>query len=310
MSNRKKYWTNKIIRTIITAIGVTLIAFLILHLTPGDPARIMLGSYASEENLEAVREKYNLNEPLYIQYWAWISSLAKGDLGTSIRYNRSVNTLIKDRIGPTLVLTLTGLIISVVLGVVMGILAALKRNSWLDYLTTVQAIFWISIPSFWLGILFLYIFGLQLRWVPIAGMVSYTSVILPALSLGLRQEAWFARPMRAEMLEVLNQEYIRAAKAKGLKYYIVVTKHALRNALIPIITMLALRLPWIIGGSVVIEVVFSWGGIGSLLVNSVKARDYPVVQAILLLISIAVVLANLFADIIYTWVDPRIRTEG
>jgi len=310
MSNRKKYWTNKIIRTIITAIGVTLIAFLILHLTPGDPARIMLGSYASEENLEAVREKYNLNEPLYIQYWAWISSLVKGDLGTSIRYNRSVNTLIKDRIGPTLVLTLTGLIISVVLGVVMGILAALKRNSWLDYLTTVQAIFWISIPSFWLGILFLYIFGLQLRWVPIAGMVSYTSVILPALSLGLRQEAWFARPMRAEMLEVLNQEYIRAAKAKGLKYYIVVTKHALRNALIPIITMLALRLPWIIGGSVVIEVVFSWGGIGSLLVNSVKARDYPVVQAILLLISIAVVLANLFADIIYTWVDPRIRTEG
>ncbi len=310
MSNRKKYWTNKIIRTIITAIGVTLIAFLILHLTPGDPARIMLGSYASEENLEAVREKYNLNEPLHIQYWAWVSSLAKGDLGTSIRYNRSVNTLIKNRIGPTLVLTLTGLIISVVLGVVMGILAALKRNSWLDYLTTVQAIFWISIPSFWLGILFLYIFGLQLRWVPIAGMVSYTSVILPALSLGLRQEAWFARPMRAEMLEVLNQEYIRAAKAKGLKYYIVVTKHALRNALIPIITMLALRLPWIIGGSVVIEVVFSWGGIGSLLVNSVKARDYPVVQAILLLISIAVVLANLFADIIYTWVDPRIRTEG
>src|SRR6056297_3546185 len=310
MSNRKKYWTNKIIRTIITAIGVTLIAFLILHLTPGDPARIMLGSYASEENLEAVREKYNLNEPLYIQYWAWISSLAKGDLGTSIRYNRSVNTLIKDRIGPTLVLTLTGLIISVVLGVVMGILAALKRNSWLDYLTTVQAIFWISIPSFWLGILFLYIFGLQLRWVPIAGMVSYTSVILRALSLGLRQEAWFARPMRAEMLEVLNQEYIRAAKAKGLKYYVVVTKHALRNALIPIITMLALRLPWIIGGSVVVEVVFSWGGMGSLLVNSVLARDFPVVQAILLIIAAAVVLANLAADIIYSVVDPRIRTGG
>jgi len=310
MSKRKKYWANKALRTIITAIGVTLIAFLILHLTPGDPARIMLGPYASEDNLEAVRAKYNLDEPLHIQYLAWMSNLLKGDLGTSIRYNRSVNTLIKNRIGPTLILTMSGLLISVLLGVVMGILAALKRNSWLDYLTTVQAIFWISIPSFWLGILFLYIFGLKLRWVPIAGMVSFASVILPALSLGLRQEAWFARPMRAEMLEVLNQEYIRAAKAKGLKYYVVVTKHALRNALIPIITMLALRLPWIIGGSVVVEVVFSWGGLGTLLVNSVKARDYPVVQAILLLISIAVVLANLFADIIYTWVDPRIRMEG
>ena len=310
MSKRKKYWANKALRTIITAIGVTLIAFLILHLTPGDPARIMLGPYASEDNLEAVRAKYNLDEPLHIQYLAWMSNLLKGDLGTSIRYNRSVNTLIKNRIGPTLILTMSGLLISVLLGVVMGILAALKRNSWLDYLTTVQAIFWISIPSFWLGILFLYIFGLKLRWVPIAGMVSFASVILPALSLGLRQEAWFARPMRAEMLEVLNQEYSRAAKAKGLKYYVVVTKHALRNALIPIITMLALRLPWIIGGSVVVEVVFSWGGLGTLLVNSVKARDYPVVQAILLLISIAVVLANLFADIIYTWVDPRIRMEG
>src|SRR6056297_1896433 len=243
----KNHLVKRIILTLITAIGVTIIAFLILHLTPGDPARIMLGSYASEENLEAVRAKYNLDEPLHIQYIVWMENLVKGDLGTSIRYNRSVNTLIKNRIGPTLILTMSGLLISVLLGVVMGILAALKRNSWLDYLTTVQAIFWISIPSFWLGILFLYIFGLQLRWVPIAGMVSYTSVILPALSLGLRQEAWFARPMRAEMLEVLNQEYIRAAKAKGLKYYIVVTKHALRNALIPIITMLALRLPWIIG---------------------------------------------------------------
>jgi ABC-type dipeptide/oligopeptide/nickel transport system permease component len=146
--------------------------------------------------------------------------------------------------------------------------------------------------------------------VPIAGLMGFSSLILPALSIGLREEAWFARPMRAEMLEVLNQDYIKAAKAKGLKYSIVVMKHALRNALIPIVTMLALRLPWIIGGAVVIEVVFSWGGLGSLLVNSVLARDYPVVQSILLLISITVVLANLFADIIYAVVDPRIKQEG
>src|SRR6056297_1763176 len=305
----KNHLVKRIILTLITAIGVTIIAFLILHLTPGDPARIMLGSYASEENLEAVRAKYNLDKPLHTQYLVWMKNILSGDLGTSIRYNRSVNNLLGDRIAKTLLLTVTGLVFSIVFGVIFVILAALKRNSWLDYISTVQAMFWISMPSFWLGIILLYIFGLKLNLVPISG-TGWTALILPALTLGLRQEAWFARPMRAEMLEVLNQEYIRAAKAKGLKYYIVVTKHALRNALIPIITMLALRLPWIIGGSVVIEVVFSWGGIGSLLVNSVKARDYPVVQAILLLISIAVVLANLFADIIYTWVDPRIRTEG
>jgi ABC-type dipeptide/oligopeptide/nickel transport system permease component len=239
-----------------------------------------------------------------------MSNVIKGDFGTSIRYNRDVGTLIAERTGPTLALTGSGLLIAVIFGVLLGILAALKRNSFLDYFTTFQAMFWISIPSFWLGILLLYIFGLQLRWVPIAGLMGFSSLILPALSIGLREEAWFARPMRAEMLEVLNQDYIKAAKAKGLKYSIVVMKHALRNALIPIVTMLALRLPWIIGGAVVIEVVFSWGGLGSLLVNSVLARDYPVVQSILLLISITVVLANLFADIIYAVVDPRIKQEG
>jgi ABC-type dipeptide/oligopeptide/nickel transport system permease component len=307
---KKNYWIMRILRTIITAFGVTLIAFLILHLTPGDPARIMLGPYASEENLAAVRAKYKLDQPLHTQYISWMSNVIKGDFGTSIRYNRDVGTLIAERTGPTLALTGSGLLIAVIFGVLLGILAALKRNSFLDYFTTFQAMFWISIPSFWLGILLLYIFGLQLRWVPIAGLMGFSSLILPALSIGLREEAWFARPMRAEMLEVLNQDYIKAAKAKGLKYSIVVMKHALRNALIPIVTMLALRLPWIIGGAVVIEVVFSWGGLGSLLVNSVLARDYPVVQSILLLISITVVLANLFADIIYAVVDPRIKQEG
>jgi ABC-type dipeptide/oligopeptide/nickel transport system permease component len=299
----------RIIRTLLTVIGVTIIAFLILHLSPGDPAKIMLGQYASEENIQAVREKYNLNRPLHIQYSLWVKNILKGDFGTSLRYNRSVNKLITDRIGATLKLTVSGLIFSLVVGVFFGIMAALKRNSWLDYFSTVQAMFWISIPSFWLGILLLYVFGLKLGWVPIGGMVGYASLILPALTLGLRQEAWFARPMRAEMLEVLNQDYIKAAKAKGVKHYLVIIKHALRNALIPIVTMLALRLPWIIGGSVVIEVVFSWGGIGTLLVNSVLARDYPVVQAILLFISLAVVIANLLADIIYSKIDPRIGLE-
>ncbi len=310
MTKKQKYWIRRVVRTIITAFGVTLIAFLILHLSKGDPVKIMLGPYATEENVAALRAKYNLDEPLHVQYLTWIGNVLKGDLGNSIRYNRSVNELIGERIGPTLILTGSGLVIAVVFGVMLGISAALRRNSLLDYFSTFQAMFWISIPAFWLGILLLYIFGLQLRWVPIAGMTGFTSIILPALTLGLRQEAWFARPMRAEMLEVLNQDYVKTAKAKGLKYRIVIWKHALRNALIPIVTMLALRLPWIIGGSVVVEVVFSWGGIGSLLVNSVLARDFPVVQAILLIIAITVVLANLFADLIYSVIDPRIRTAG
>jgi ABC-type dipeptide/oligopeptide/nickel transport system permease component len=310
MSKKKNYWVSRIIRTIITAFGVTLIAFLILHLSKGDPVRIMLGPYASEENIAALRAKYKLDEPLHIQYLSWIGNVFKGDLGTSIRYNRSVNELIAERIGPTLILTGGGLVIAVGFGILLGISAALRRNSFMDYFSTFQAMFWLSIPTFWLGILLLYIFGLQLRWLPIAGMTGFASIILPVLTIGLQQEAWFARPMRAEMLEVLNQDYIKAAKAKGLKYSVVVWKHALRNALIPIITMLALRLPWIIGGSVVVEVVFSWGGMGSLLVNSVLARDFPVVQAILLIIAAAVVIANLLADIIYSVVDPRIRTAG
>lgn len=310
MSKKQVYWINKIIRTVITAFGVTLIAFLILHMGKGDPIKIMLGPYATEANTTALRAKYKLDQPLYVQYFTWVGNVFKGDLGTSIRYNRSVNDLIKERIRPTLILTGGGLFIAVTIGVILGVSAALRRNSFLDYFTTFQAMFWLSIPTFWLGIIFLYLFGLKLRWVPIAGMTGFASIILPILTIGLQQEAWFARPMRAEMLEVLNQDYIKAAKAKGLKYRVVVWKHALRNALIPIITMIALRLPWIIGGSVVIEVVFSWGGMGSLLVNSVLARDFPVVQAILLIIAAAVVLSNLAADLIYSVVDPRIRTSG
>jgi len=310
MSRRTKYILKRCLKTIPIVLGVTLIAFLILHLTPGDPAQIMLGPYATEANIQALKEKLNLDRPLPIQYLTWLKNIVRGDFGTSIRWNRPVTVVVAERIGITLILTSAGLFISVVLGVLLGVGAALRKNSWLDYLCTTQAMFWISMPSFWLGILLLYVFGLKLRLVPIGGMTGITSVILPALTLGLRQEAWFARPMRAEMLEVLNQEYIKAAKAKGVGRFIVVAKHALRNALIPIVTMLALRLPWIIGGSVVIEIVFSWGGLGSLLVNSVLARDYPVVQAILLLIAVAVVLANLLADILYTFVDPRINLEG
>jgi len=310
LKKRKNYIFRRILRAIFTSIGVTLIAFLILHLAPGDPIKIMLGPYATKENVEALRARYNLDKPLYIQYFTWIKNILTGDLGTSIRYNRPVSELIRERIGPTLILTGFGLLVAIVLGILFGTMAALKKNSILDYITTFQTMFWLSVPSFWLAIVFLYIFGLKLRWVPIAGMTSFSSTILPIMTIGLRQQAWFARPMRAEMLEVLSQNYIKALKAKGLKYEKIVWKHAFKNALIPIITMIALQLPWIIGGAVVIEVVFSWGGMGSLLVGSVLSRDYQVVQSILLIISLAVVSANLIADILYTFIDPRIRVEG
>lgn len=305
----KFYILRRIFRALFTAFGVSLVAFMILHLAPGDPVKIMLGPYATEENVKALRARYNLDKPLHIQYLTWIKNIFKGELGTSIRYNRPVSELLKERLGPTLILTGSGLLVAVTLGILFGTLAALKKNSILDYLTTFQTMFWLSIPSFWLAIVLLYIFGLKLRWVPIAGMTSFSSTILPILTIGLREQAWFARPMRAEMLEVLSQNYIKALKAKGVKYEKIIWKHAFKNALIPIITMIALQLPWIIGGAVVIEVVFSWGGMGSLLVGSVLSRDYQVVQTILLFISIAVVVANLLADILYSFIDPRIRTE-
>ncbi len=305
-----RYVLKRLVRTIPIVIGVTLVTFLILHLTPGDPVRIMLGPYATPENIAILRAQYGLDQPLPVQYLTWLGNIARGDFGTSIRYNRPVTELISDRIGITVLLTLSGLFISVTLGSILGILAALKQNSWLDYLCTFQAMFWISIPGFWLAIIFLYIFGLQLRWVPIAGLTGFVSLILPALTIGLQEEAWFARPMRAEMLGVLNEGYIKAARAKGVRYFQVVVKHALRNVMVPMITMLALRLPWVIAGSVVVEVVFAWGGMGSLLVNSVLARDYPVVQGVLLIIALSVVAANLFADLVYSLVDPRIRVEG
>ncbi len=310
MKSMPRFVVGRLLQTLPIAVGVTLVTFLILHLTPEDPARIMLGPYATEEAMSAIRKQYGLDQPLPVQYVTWLGNILRGDLGISIRYNRPVLELIRDRVLPTLVLTLSGLGIALFVGSILGILAALRQNSWVDYLCTVQAMLWISIPSFWLGILFIYFFGLQLRWVPIAGMGGFISLILPALTVGLQEEAWYARPMRAEMLGVLNEGYITAARAKGLQYWRGIFKHALPNVMIPMVTMLALRLPWVIGGSVVVEVVFAWGGMGSLLVNSVLARDYPVVQGILLMIAMTVVLANLFADLVYTLIDPRIRVKG
>ncbi len=309
MHGRNKYILEKFSGIIITMIGVSLIAFLILHLSPGDPVRIMLGHSATEENIIALRSRLNLDRPLYVQYISWITNVIQGDLGISIRYNRPVIDLIRERIGITLLLTGTAIVLSVFGGILTGVISAIKRNTWIDYLGTIQTMFWISVPPFWSGILLLYLFGLKLRWFPITGMVGFRSLVLPALALALAQQAWFARPMRSEMLEVINQDYIKAAKAKGVKNSLVIFKHAMRNALIPIVTMLALRLPWIIGGSIVIEKVFGWSGMGSLLINSVFARDFPVVQAILLIISFAVIFANLLADILYSLIDPRIRVE-
>lgn len=310
MKSTPRFVLGRLLQTIPIAFGVSLVTFLILHLTPGDPARIMLGPYATEEAMATIRKQYGLDQPLPMQYVTWLGNILRGDLGISIRYNRPVVELVRDRVFPTLVLTLSGLGIAVFAGSILGILAALRQNTWVDYLCTVQAMLWISVPSFWLGILFIYLFGLQLRWVPIAGMGGFVTLILPALTIGLQEEAWYARPMRAEMLGVLNEGYIKAARAKGLQYWRVIFKHALRNVMIPMVTMLALRLPWVIGGSVVVEVVFAWGGMGSLLVSSVLARDYPVVQGILLMIAMTVVLANLFADLVYTLIDPRIRVKG
>lgn len=305
-SPRKRFIIKRILKSIPVILLATMVVFSILHLAPGNPAAIILGPQATPEAIAAMEKELGLNRPIYVQYVDWIAGILQGDWGTSIRWGTPVLTLIKRRVPPTLLLMTSSMILSIVLGVSLGVLGALKRNSIFDYASTVMALFWRSFPSFWLGILFLYLFGLKLGWFPIGGYQGLISLVLPMLVLGLRLQAIIARLTRSSMLDVMNKDYIKTAKAKGLGNRAVIVKHGLRNALIPVITIVALRIPWLFSGAMVTETVFSWPGMGRLIVSGVNMRDFPVVQGCVLLMSVSVIVGNLVADILYTFVDPRI----
>jgi len=304
----QSYLTQRLILSIPVIIGVTLIVFAILHLTPGDPVRIMAGPRASEERVQEISAQLGLDRPIPVQYVRWLWHVVQGDLGTSIAAKRPVVQMIGERLPFTLRLALLSLVISVLLGIPLGVLAAVKHHQWLDHLITFSSLFWFSIPGFWLGLMLILIFGLWLRWTPISGHQGMAALILPVMTLALPQMGIMARLMRTEMVEVLQGEYIKTAHAKGLYPLLITYRHALRNALIPVAVLIFLSLPWLIGGSVVIETVFAWPGVGRLMVQALTQKDFPVVQGLLLVIALTTVLANLLGDIVTAFLDPRIQS--
>ena len=291
----------------LVVLGVVSIVFLLLHLVPGDPVEIMLGESASAGDRLALRSALGLDRPLHEQYLGYIGGLAQLDLGTSIHYRQPVTDLLLDRLPATGLLAGVTLLLTVVLAVPLGIVAALRRNTRWDTAAMGFSLLGVSIPNFWLGPLFILVFSLWLGWLPVSGQGGVASVILPALTLGTGLAAVLSRMVRSSMLEVLHEDYLRTARAKGLSPRRVILRHALRNAMLPVITLMGLQLGALLAGAVITETVFSWPGVGLLTIEAIQSRDYPVVQACVLLISITYVIVNLLTDLAYAWVDPRIR---
>ncbi len=305
-SKRQRFIIKRIIKAIPVILLATIIAFMMLRVGGVDPARRHLGRYATPETIAAFEARHGLDVPLHMQYINWIRGLFTGDLGISIRYGTPVIELIGARIGLTFQLMGLAVLISVVMGISSGVIGALKHNTIIDYLTTIQALIWQSTPSFVLAIILMLVFSYHLGWFPIRGYEGIYWLILPAFAIGLRMQAIIARLTRSSMLSVMNKDYIKTAKTKGLKKHVVIMKHALRNALIPVMTVIAMRLPWIFGGAMITEQIFNISGMGRLILHGALARDFILIQSSVMLITIVAVTGNLLADIAYTYVDPRI----
>ncbi|NOT15955.1 MAG: ABC transporter permease [Methylotenera sp.] len=289
--------------------GVLLLTFLLIHLVPGDPVEVMLGESASVADRVALREDLGLNRSLVEQFGAYLNKLAHGDFGQSIHTKTPIIEMLKTRYPATLKLALLSLLIGLSIGMPMGIYAALKANHWQDFVVTLVSVRLSAMPAFWLGPMLMLIFAVWLGWLPVSGMESNTSIILPALTLGFGLSAILTRMTRTSLLEVLHDDYIRTARAKGLDEKTVIFRHALRAALLPIITIVGLQMGSLLAGTVITETIFSWDGIGRLLVESIEKRDYPVTQACVLVVALSYVLVNLLTDVLYRLADPRIRAS-
>ncbi|MFJ7665499.1 nickel ABC transporter permease [Lysinibacillus sp. NPDC097195] len=295
----------RIAQIIPVTLGVTLVVFLIMQMIPGDPALILAGEGASNETVEELRENLGLNKPLYVQYGEYINNLVHGDMGHSLKNKQPVLEEISTRLPITIELAFYSILITIVLGLIAGIISAIRPYSMLDVGLMIVALLGISLPSFWLGILLMYVFSVQLQWLPVAGWESAKHIILPAITLGAGGAAIVARMTRSSMLDVVNQDYIRTAKAKGLKGYVIILKHALRNALIPVITVVGLQFGTLLGGTVLVESVFAVNGLGRMIVDAIRTRDIPVVQGGVLVASLIFVIINLFVDILYRIFNKR-----
>jgi peptide/nickel transport system permease protein len=329
------YTIRRLLMLIPVLLGMTIIVFSIIHAIPGDPADTILGEKASEQSKQELRIELGLNKPMYVQYVDYMDKLVHGDLGNSIRTRSPISTEILPYLAATIELTVVSMAIAVFVGVNAGILSAWRQNSWFDYISMLIALIGVSMPIFWLGLMEQWIFSLQLKWLPSIGRMDIRDpidaitnlylldavlngrwdqiwpvikhLILPGIALGTIPMAIIARMTRSSMLEVMRADYVRTARAKGLAQFFVVYKHALKNALIPVVTVIGLQTGLLLGGAVLTETIFAWPGVGRYIFDAISSRDYPVIQSGILVIAVIFVLVNLFVDLLYAFIDPRIN---
>lgn len=304
-----KYVLKRLILLIPVLLGVSLLVFAIMYLTPGDPAQLILGENAPKAAVEALREKMGLNDPFFMQYFRFVKNAVMGDFGRSYTTGREVFKEIFSRFPNTLVLAVLGVIISVAIGIPVGIISATKQYSFLDSFSMVFALLGVSMPVFWLGLMLILTFSVKLRLLPSGGFDGLSSIILPAITLGVGSAAIITRMTRSSMLEVIRQDYIRTARAKGVAEKTVINKHALKNALIPIITVVGLQFGNLLGGAVLTESVYSWPGVGRLMVDAIRQKDTPTVLAAVIFLAAAFSIVNLLVDLLYAFADPRIKSQ-
>lgn len=290
--------------------GVVVLVFMLIHFTPGDPVQVMLGESATPADQAALRHALGLDRPLPVQLADYFDNLAHLRLGTSLYSQQPIATILARRIPATAELAGAAALVAVLLAFPLGVIAAVHKDTGWDYGSMGFALLGVSIPNFWMGPLLILCFSVWLGWFPVSGREGFASLILPAVTLGTAMAAILSRMVRSSLLEVLGEDYIRTARAKGLSERRVILHHGLRNALLPVITMLGLQLGTLLGGAVIVELVFSWPGVGQLLIDAIHRRDYPVVQACVLLISVTYVVVNMLTDFVYAWVDPRVRAAG
>ncbi|MFO1442347.1 ABC transporter permease [Bacillus sp. Bva_UNVM-123] len=313
-----KYIIRRIFDLLPTIFVVAIIVFIVTRMIPGDPASVMLGPQASVEDIEALRQKLGLNEPLYMQFLQYFGNLLQGNLGVSYTYNEPIMSLIMERFPNTVILAISSLIIAVIIGIPAGIISASKQNSLLDYSVMLVSLIGVSMPIFWLGVMLVLYFSVNLGWFPATGMgtleegfIPYIKhLILPSVTLATIPMATFARITRSSMLEVISHDYIKTARSKGLSEFWVICKHAFKNALTPILTVLGMQISMMLGGAVLTETIFSWPGMGRLIVDAIDKRDFVVVQGTVLFIAVIFVVVNLLVDILYKVVNPRVNYQS
>ena len=304
-----QYLIKRLLSTIPVLIGISVLLFFMLRMLPGDPAQVLAGQMASQEDIQLIRHQLGLDRPIHVQYAFFLSRLARFDLGRSARTQNPVTEEIWARLPNTMLLAVVAITLACLFGIPAGIISAVRPYTWIDYVVTSTAIFGISMPVFWLGLMLVVVFSIILQWLPAGGTGTWKHIILPSFTLAAFVVAFIARMTRSSMIEVLSQDYTTTARSKGLKEQVVIIKHALINALIPIITVVGLQFGMLLGGAVLTETVFAWPGVGRLIVDSILARDYPVIQGAILVFGLLYILVNLVVDLLYAYVDPRIRYD-